>query len=45
VLSRAVVYWAAAGGLVAGALVFALLSASSALRVLRSVDYHYFAAY
>ena len=45
VLSRAVVYWAAAGGLVAGALVFAVLSARSALRVLRSVDYHYFAAY
>ena len=44
-LSRLVVYWAAVGGLVAGAAVFALLSAYSARRILRSVDFYYFAAY
>lgn len=44
-LSRLVVYWAAAGGLVAGCAVFALLSASSARRILRDIDFHYFAAY
>lgn len=44
-LSRIVVYWAAAGGLVAGTAVYALLSAYSARRILRSIDYHYFAAY
>ena len=44
-LSRLVVYWAAAGGLVAGTAVFALLSAYSARRILRSVDFYYFAAY
>lgn len=45
VLSRTIVYWAAAGGLVAGTLVYALLSGRSALRILNAVDYHYFAAY
>ena len=44
-LSRLVVYWASAGGLVAGAGVFALLSAHSARRILRSIDFYYFAAY
>lgn len=45
VLSRTVVYWAAAGGLAAGAFVFAVLSGWNAVRTLASVDYHYFAAY
>ena len=44
-LSRAFDYWAAAGGLVAGCAVFALLAAVTATRALRGVDYHYFAAY
>ena len=45
VLSRVFVYWAAAGGLAAGAFVFAVLAAYRARRILRSIDYHYFAAY
>jgi hypothetical protein len=45
VLSRAVVYWAAVGGLVGGTAVFALLSAYSARRVLKAVDFYYYAAY
>ena len=45
VLSRTIVYWAAAGGLVAGAFVYAILSGRNALRLLAAVDYHYFAAY
>lgn len=45
VLSRVVVYWAAAGGLVAGTLVFATLAAAVTGRILRSTDYRYFAAY
>jgi hypothetical protein len=45
VLSTTVVYWAAAGGLVGGSAVFALLSAYSSRRVLSSIDFHYFAAY
>ncbi len=45
VLSRTVVYWAAAGGLVAGSAVFALLATVTTRRILRSIDYHYFAAY
>ena len=44
-LSRTVVYWAAVGGLVGGAAVFALLSAYNVRRVLSSVDFYYFAAY
>jgi hypothetical protein len=44
-LSRVLPYWTAIGGFVAGALVFAVLAARKALRVLDDVDYHYFAAY
>lgn len=44
-LSRTLPYWTAVVGLVAGALVFGVLAARHALRVLREVDYYYFAAY
>jgi hypothetical protein len=44
-LSRTVAPWAAVGGLAAGTFVFAVLSARATLRLLRDVDYHYFAAY
>lgn len=44
-LSRLYAYWTAAGGLVAGSLVFALLATAATTRTLRTVDYHYFAAY
>ena len=44
-LSRLVVYWAAVGGLVAGTATFAILSALAARRILRAVDYFYYAAY
>jgi hypothetical protein len=44
-LSRTLPYWTAVVGLLAGAFVFAVLAARNALRVLREVDYYYFAAY
>lgn len=44
-LSRAYPYWTAAGGLVAGTLVFATLATAATTRTLRRVDYHYFAAF
>ncbi len=44
-LSRTLEPWTAVCGLTAATLVFALLSTDAALRVLRQVDYHYFAAY
>lgn len=45
VLAHTIVYWAAAGGFVVGALVFALSSSVITRRVLASVDYYYAAAY
>ena len=44
-LAHTLVYWAAAGGFVAGTLVFALGASASTRRVLSSVDYYYAAAY
>jgi hypothetical protein len=44
-LSRIYDYWYSAAGLAAGALVFALISAWYAIRVLSRIDYYYYAAY
>lgn len=45
VLSRHGEHWWSVGGLVVGAAVFACLSSVAAVRVLRRLDYHYYAAY
>ena len=44
-LSRSIDYWYGVVGLAAGALVFAVLTTASALRVLRRLDYYYYSAF
>ena len=45
VLSRQGEHWWSVGGLVVGAAVFACMSSVATVRVLRRLDYHYYAAY
>jgi hypothetical protein len=45
VFSRAIAYWAAVAGLVAGAIVLSLVAARAARRTLQDLDYSYYAAY
>lgn len=45
VCSRAIAYWAAAAGLVAGAIVLSIVAARAARRALDELDYSYYAAY
>ncbi|HEU4889012.1 MAG TPA: hypothetical protein VFV49_14095 [Thermoanaerobaculia bacterium] len=45
VCSRAIAYWAAAAGLVAGSIVLSIVAARAARRALDELDYSYYAAY
>jgi hypothetical protein len=45
VCSRAIAYWAAAAGLLAGAIVMCVFAARAARRALDELDYSYYAAY
>lgn len=45
VFSRAIAYWAAVGGLLAGAIVMSIFAARAARRALDELDYSYYAAY
>ncbi len=45
VCSRAIAYWAAAAGLLAGAIVMCIFAARAASRALEELDYSYYAAY
>jgi hypothetical protein len=45
VCSRAIAYWAAVAGLVAGAIVMSIVAARAASRALDDLDYSYYAAY
>jgi hypothetical protein len=45
IISRAIAYWAAVGGLVAGAIVLSFFAGRAAKRTLADLDYSYYAAY